>query len=147
MRYTLALLAFVLPAAAGPHTGIPHSELSLAGISLDATEQQVRERLGRPEAVSEEADHLDRHLHYPHLLVSFSGGVIGSVYSRSPEACTPAGLCPGDRLERAVALYGPPRRVEREAGEFWEYHTGFPCWLQLAPEGGRVGSIRAVCQP
>jgi hypothetical protein len=80
-------------------------------------------------------------------MVSFSGSIVGSLFSQSPNACTPAGLCPGDPLGRAVALYGPPEIVERETGMFWEYHTSFPCWLQVALKGNWVGSIRVACQP
>jgi hypothetical protein len=147
MKYIPALVAMVLSAPAVMAADVPHSELSLAGVSLDLTEPQVRERLGVPVSVSEELDHLNRHLQYPDLLVSFSGEVVEGLYSRSPKACTPSGLCPGDRLDRATAVYGAPEVAEREAGTFWEYYTSFPCWLQVAPEGDRVGSIRVVCQP
>lgn len=147
MRYILALLIVALPATATPPPGIPHSELALGDISIDATEPQVRARLGEPVRISEELDHLDRHLHYLDVLVSFSGSMVGSVLSQSPDACTPAGLCPGDRLDRAVSLYGAPEIVERETGTFWEYYTSFPCWLQIAPDDNRVGSIRIACQP
>lgn len=150
MRHLLACIAIALPTGAfsAPPQGIPHSELALGGISIDDSEQQVRQRLGQPVGVTEELDHLNLHLRYPHLVVSFSGEVVGSLLSDSPQACTPAGLCAGDALERAVALYGTPELTEREDGiTYWEYYTSFPCWLQIAPKGNRVSSIRVACQP
>lgn len=149
MRHLLASVAIALPVGAfcAPQ-GIPHAELALGGISIDATEQQVRERLGEPANVSEELDYLDRHLRYPHLVVSFSDEIAASLFSESPQACTPAGLCPGDPLESALRLYGEPELVKREDGAtYWEYYTSFPCWLQIAPKGSEVGTIRVACQP
>ena len=149
MRYIIAFLLVALPVAALSNpSSIPHSELALGGISIDATEKQVRARLGEPISITKELDHLNLHLHYPHLTVSFSGEVVGHLRSESGSACTPAGLCPDDPLRRAVELYGEPELVEREGGvTYWEYYTTFPCWLQLVPEENRIGSIRAVCQP
>ena len=150
MKRILASIAVAIPAAtlSAPPQGIPQSELALGGISIDDSEHQVRERLGQPAGITEELDHLNLHLRYQHLVVSFSGDVVGSLFSESPQACTPAGLCPGDPLERAVALYGAPELTERENGvTYWEYYTSVPCWLQIGPEGGLVGSIRVACQP
>jgi hypothetical protein len=149
MRYIIAFLLLALPVAAHSHeSSIPHSELALGGISIDASEQQVRTRLGEPLSITREIDHLNLHLHYADLTVSFSGEVVGRLRSESNRACTPAGLCPGDALGRAVDLYGEPELVEREGGiTYWEYYTEFPCWLQLVPDESRIGSIRAVCQP
>lgn len=141
----IVAVALVVPTAAAAE--IPHSELALGGISIDLTEQEVQARLGTPEAITEELDHLNRHLQYPHLQVSFSGPVMGRLHSRSPHACTPARLCPGDPLDRAVALYGAPTVTQRETGAVWEYHTGFPCWLQVVPERDRVGALAVVCEP
>lgn len=150
MRHLLACIAIAFPTGAlcAPPRLIPHSELALGGISIDDSEQQVRRRLGQPVDVIEELDHLDLHLHYRDLVVSFSGDVVGSLLSVSAQSCTPAGLCPGDALERAVSLYGPPELTDREDGiTYWEYYTSFPCWLQIAPDGSRVRSIRVACQP
>lgn len=104
-------------------------------------------QLGQPKSVTEELDFLNRHLHYPDLLISFSGSIVAGLFSESPDACTPAGLCPGDLLAHALSLYGAPEIAERETGTFWEYYTSFPCWLQVAPEGDRIASIRVACQP
>ena len=149
MRCLIAFLLVALSVAALSNpSSIPHSELALGGISIDATEQQVRVRLGEPLSITRELDHLNLHLRYPHLTVSFSGEVVGQLRSESDRACTPAGLCPGNPLGRAVELYGEPELVEREGGvTYWEYYTEFPCWLQLVPEESRIGSIRVVCQP
>lgn len=117
------------------------------GVSLDATEQQIFALLGQPTSVTEELDFLNRHLHYPNLLISFSGSIVAGLFSESPDACTPAGLYPGDPLAHALTLYGAPEIAERETGTFWEYYTSFPCWLQVAPEGDRIASVRVACQP
>ena len=115
---------------------------------MDLTQQQVRDRLGEPARVTEEVDFLNLHLHYRHLVISFSDEAIASVYSESPHACTPAGLCPGDPLDRAVSIYGAPIPMDRGTGVvYWVYPTRFACFLQIAPDEGKVGSIRAACGP
>jgi len=140
-------LALQSVACASPPV-FPHAELSLGGVHIDQSEQQVRERLGEPQSITTQLDFIDRILHYPNLIVSFSEGRIGSIYSDSLGACTPAGLCVGDTLDRAEAIYGDPGLIERAKGSiYWIYRTPFPCFLQITPEGAKVGSLEVACAP
>lgn len=144
----IAILCAILPAVASASPReLPRSELSLGGIPIDWTQSQVREVLGKPRSSTAELDFLNLHLRYPHVTVSFSGDIVSGLSSNSPKGCTPAGLCPGDSLKRAKALYGEPELVKRETGTYWEYYADYPCWLQIAPREDRVGSISVACQP
>lgn len=146
---SILLGAFFLSSLALAHDGnVPASEVSLAGIMVGDSPNQVEEKLGKPSDVIKESDYLDTHYQYSQLRVSFSEGVVAGLYSNNTRVCTPKGLCVGDSLERMRALYGSPIVADRKDGNYYEYYgNDLYCWLQVAAKGAEIGSIRVACQP
>jgi len=156
MKYILAtLLILITGMVAAADSAIPDSELGLGGISLGDTEAQVLSVLGPAQNRSETGE--GTALEYPGLTV-----LIGWLEQQAPDkqrhvlhlistgasACTPAGICPGTSVTKALATYGQPATAKRETGNFLEYYSRqSSCWLQLGTSDGTVRSISAVCQP
>lgn len=123
-------------------------ELSLGGVAIGDSTDAVLARLAQPKRKAPAQDFLDLHFEYPHLRVSFNGGVVAGLHADKSAACTPKGLCPGDRLSRMRALYGAPIVADRESGRYYEYIGGdAACWLQIRAKDKRVRSIDVACQP
>ena len=123
-------------------------ELSLGGIAIGDTAAQVVSRLGEPTRKVPEQGFLDLHYEYANLRVSFNGGIVAGLQADTRGACTPKGLCPGDRLDRMRVLYGAPIVSDRETGRYYEYIGGdAACWLQIRAKDKRVVSIEVACQP
>lgn len=146
---TPAILLLLVPllAFAGEGT-VAEKELSLGGVAIGDTAAQVAARLGEPKRKVPAQDFLDLHYEYAALRVSFNGGIVAGLHADMRGACTPKGLCPGDRLEKMRALYGEPIVSDRETGRYYEYSGGAAaCWLQIRAKGKRVASIDVACQP
>ncbi len=146
---TPALLLLLVPllAFAGEGT-VAERELSLGGVTIGDTAAQVAARLGEPKHKVPAQDFLDLHYEYAALRVSFNGGIVAGLHADKRDACTPKGLCPGDRLEKMRTLYGEPIVSDRETGRYYEYSGGdAACWLQIRAKGKRVASIDVACQP
>lgn len=146
---TPAILLLLVPLQAFAAEGtVAKRELSLGGVAIGDTAAQVAARLGEPKHKVAAQDVLDLHYEYASLRVSFNGGIVAGLHADKRDACTPKGLCPGDRLDRMRALYGAPVVADRETGRFYEYVGGdAACWLQIRAKGGRVASISVACQP
>lgn len=150
------LLAVALLSGSATDFGIAVTdELSLGGVTLGDPESEVLAVLGQPERQSDTGESIA--FEYPGLTV-----MIGWLESAGPgksrrvlqlsatgkNACTPAGICLGAPLSKALAVYGQPIKSERESGSFWEYYSNqSSCWLQLGISGDTISSISAACQP
>ncbi len=146
---TPGVLLFLVPLLAyAEHAAVSDRELSLGGVAIGDTAAQVAARLGEPKRKVPAQDFLDLHYEYAALRVSFNGGIVAGLQADTRGACTPKGLCPGDRLDRMRALYGAPIVSDRETGRYYEYIGGDAgCWLQIRARGKRVASIEVACQP
>lgn len=144
-----AILLFLMPLLACAEEGTASDrELALGGVAVGDTAAQVTSRLGEPKRKVPAQDFLDLHYDYASLRVSFNGGIVAGLHADKRGACTPKGLCPGDRLDRMRALYGEPIVSDRETGRYFEYIGGdAACWLQIRARGKRVASIEVACQP
>lgn len=143
----LLLLLASFPVFAG-EAAVSDRELSLGGVAIGDSTEAVVSRLGQPKRKVPAQDFIDLHYEYPHMRVSFNGGIVAGLHADKPGACTPKGLCPGDRLNRMRVLYGAPIVSDRETGRFYEYIGGdAACWLQIRAKGKRVASIDVACQP
>jgi hypothetical protein len=146
---TPAILLLLVPLRAFAGEGsVSDRELSLGGVAIGDTAAQVVLRLGEPRRKASEQGFLDLHYEYTGLRVSFSEGIVAGLHADTRGACTPKGLCPGDRLDRMRALYGAPIVSDRETGRYYEYIGGdAACWLQIRAKDKRVVSIEVACQP
>jgi len=134
---------------------VSDSELSLAGVALGNSEEQVLAVLGpapkRFETGEGTAFEYDGLTVYVGWLEQQDPGKQRRVFqleATGPHACTPAGLCPGAPAAKVVATYGQPVQAERETGSFLEYYSNqSSCWLQVGTSGEFIRSISAVCQP
>ena len=145
----LGILLLTLPslAVAGEGT-VPEREIALGGVTIGESPGTVTSALGEPTRKIEASDFLDLHYYYPHVVVSFSDGVVAGLYSEKPNGCTPKHLCPGDSLDKMRSLYGSPLVANRETGRFYEYYPpDGTCWLQIPAKGKKVVSITVACQP
>ncbi len=150
----IALLTAARVASAGD-APISDAELSLSGVALGDTEQHVVSLLGSPSQKSETGEGTEFRYSDLEVLIGWleqqAPGIERRAYKLTgtgPTACTPAGVCPGMPVERAVAAYGRPLVTEREAGSLLEYYSHqSTCWLQLATTDGTIRAISAVCQP
>jgi hypothetical protein len=148
MKTPGVLLFLVLLLAYAEQGAVSDRELSLGGVAIGDTAAQVVSRLGEPTRKVPEQDFLDLHYDYANLRVSFNGGIVAGLQAETRAACTPKGLCPGDRLDRMRTLYGEPIVSDRETGRSYEYIGGDAgCWLQIRAKGKRVASIEVACQP
>lgn len=142
-----ALLLVPVMAFAG-EGAVSETELSLGGVAIGDSTEAVVARLGQPKRQVLAQDFIDLHYEYPHMQVSFNGGIVAGLHAGKAGACTPKGLCPGDRMDRMRALYGAPIVSDRETGRYYEYIGGdAACWLQIRARGKRVASIDVACQP
>lgn len=146
---TWAVVLLLVPARAFAAEGfVSDRELALGGVAIGDTAARVVSRLGEPKRKVAAQDFLDLHYDYPNLRVSFNEGIVAGLQADTRGACTPKGLCPGDRLDRMRALYGAPVVADRETGRFYEYiGDDAGCWLQIRARGKRVASIEVACQP
>jgi hypothetical protein len=144
-----AILLLLVPLLAFAEEGaVSERALSLGGVAIGDTIDAVVARLGEPSRKHPAQDFIDLHYEYPHIRVSFNGGIVAGLHAEKRGACTPKGLCPGDRLDRMRALYGAPIVSDRETGRYYEYVGGdAACWLQIRAKGKRVASIDVACQP
>ncbi|WP_162434833.1 hypothetical protein [Pseudoxanthomonas koreensis] len=155
MNSILLAVALLSGSATDFGSAVTDEELSLGGVTLDDSESEVLAVLGQPVRQSDTGESIA--FEYPGLTV-----MIGWLEQAGPgksrrvlqlnatgqNACTPAGICPGAPLSKALAAYGQPIKSERESGSFWEYYSNqSSCWLQLGISGGTISSISAVCQP
>jgi len=155
MKSILVIVALFAGSAIGSTTAISDRELSLGGVSLGDTEEQVLAVLGRAPKRYDTGEGIA--LQYPGLTI-----LMGWLEQQAPgkqrhvlqltatgvNACTPSGICPGTLVSKAVATYGHPISAKREAGNFLEYYSNqSSCWLQLGTSGRTIRSISAVCQP
>jgi hypothetical protein len=148
MKLSGILLLLVPLLAFADEGAVSSRELSLGGVAIGDTAAQVVSRLGEPKRKVPAQDFLDLHYEYANLKVSFNGGIVAGLQAETRGACTPKGLCPGDRLDRMRALYGEPIVSDRETGRYYEYTGGdAACWLQIRAKGKRVVSIEVACQP
>lgn len=146
---TSGILLLLVPLLAFAEEGaVSEKELSLGGVAIGDSTDMVVARLGEPRRKVPAQDFIDLHYEYPHIQVSFNGGIVAGLHAEKAGACTPKGLCPGHRLDRMRALYGAPIVVDRETGRYYEYIGGdAACWLQIRAKGKRVASIDVACQP
>ncbi|MGY1521238.1 hypothetical protein [Luteimonas sp. A482] len=154
MKSILASVLLLSSSVATTST-ISDSELSLAGVALGDSEAQVLAMLGPAPKRSETGE--GTVLEYGGLTVLVgwleqqAPGEQRRVFqlkATAPNACTPAGLCPGTPAAKVVATYGQPVHAERESGSFLEYYSHqSSCWLQVDTSGEIIRSISAVCQP
>lgn len=125
---------------------VPERELSVAGVEIGQSPAQVTKLLGNAVRKVDTGEFVE--YHYSRARVSVGENMVYGVYSDHPHACTPAGLCPGDGLDKMRFLYGPPVEADRETGLFFEYYaTGASCWLQISAKGNLIASIAVACQP
>ena len=145
----LCILLLTIPSLAFAGEGaVPEHEISLGGVAIGESPSAVTSGLGQPTRKVEASDFLNLHYYYPHVVVSFSDGVVAGLYSDRPNGCTPRHLCPGDSFDKMRSLYGPPVVADRETGRFYEYYPpDATCWLQIPAKGKRVVSITVACQP
>ena len=127
--------------------GASQIQLSLAGIPIGATQDEVINQLGQPTQVVDSLPFPQ--LEYPGLTVWFDEnrqGVLGML-STSDQYCTPAGVCPGMDVAEVREIYGEPQVSDREDGRFIEYYPDTCCcWLQIALENDEtVRSIEVLC--
>lgn len=149
------ILAVALLSGSVGDVAVTDGELSLGGVTLGDPESKVLAELGQPVRQSDTGESIE--FEYPGLTVLIGwleqaapgkSRHVLQLNARGQDACTPAGICPGAPLSKALAVYGQPIRSERESGSFWEYYSSqSSCWLQLGVSGDTVGSISAVCQP
>lgn len=145
----LCILLLAIPSLIFAREGvIPEREMSLGGVAIGDFPRRVVSNLGQPTRQTQATDFLNLHYHYPHLVVSFSQGVVAGLFSDKRNGCTPKHLCPGDSLKKMRSIYGPPLVADRETGRFYEYLAPEgTCWLQIPAKGERVLSIAVACQP
>ena len=143
------LLLLLLVSASASASEVREDELSLGGISLGQTEKVIIERLGAPKERVATGEGL--RLIYDGVTFDLSLDPHFGVYEMSGtgrNACTPSGICPGNRMADIRKRFGQSQVAKRERGTFFEYVAhGTPCWLQLAVRNDIVQSVRVVCQP
>ena len=154
MRHILALVALALPTPLFAGT-FPPSELSVGGIASGASEASVLKHLGQPTRRVDTGEGIE--LHYPGLSITVGWleqeapgrqRRVIALYGTGRKACTPRGLCPGQKASAADRLYGRTKPVHRETGTFLEYQLATTqCWLQVAVKGGVIKSVAVACQP
>ena len=149
------ILAVALLSGSAADVAVADGELSLGGVTLGDSESKVLAALGQPvlqsdtgESIAFEYPGLTVHIGWLEQAAPGKSRHVLQLNATGQDACTPAGVCPGAPLSKALAVYGQPIRSERESGSFWEYYSSqSSCWLQLGVSGDTIGSISAVCQP
>jgi len=155
MKSIILAVAILSGSAADVGVAVTDGELSLGSVTLGDSESQVLAALGQPvrksdtgESIAFEYPGLTVHIGWLEQAAPGKSRYVLQLNATGQDACTPAGVCPGAPLSKALATYGQPLRSERDSGIFWEYYSSqSSCWLQLGVSGDTIGSISAACQP
>lgn len=144
----IAGLLFCTGCFAGKTSQIPDKELTLTGVGIGDHEARIFMKLGKPRKVESAADH-QIEFQYDGLVIWLGKDRrVEEIYSTNSQHCTPAKVCPGQKLSYVRAKYGKPILAKREDGEFIEYAgVDSACWLQMTVRRATVKSIRIECQP
>ena len=146
IAYVLILLFSISRGANAQH--ISESELTLGGVAIGQTEQDIVKLHGAPSSKKNTGE--GNLLIYPGLEVYVGVGSYGvfDVISKSPKDCTPSKVCPGEPISKANHMYGSPVVASRETGTYFEYTPdGSICWLQVSAPNGIILSLRIACHP
>ncbi|HSM83540.1 MAG TPA: hypothetical protein VLS96_17775, partial [Nodosilinea sp.] len=124
----------------------------LGGVAVAMTEADIRQTLGAPQAVVDEATAccgLLRQLEYPTLTIGLikaeatAPGQVYSLQSRTAGVATAAGVTIGDSRQRLIAAYGPPHDTVVEGRQqrlaYAVEHDADRLTFTL--EGGRITAI------
>lgn len=120
-------------------------ELSIAGISLSSTEDDILWLLGPPK--SREAlpgSFIDEILYYGGISISLAGGQVWDIIATSPKFCTPSGVCPGDSVSRVFNTLGPTDIIGQRA--VYTASGMGSCVMDLSIAYNAVSQIQLVCQ-
>ena len=147
MKTRLLVLLLVPSLAMAWEGAVPQSEMSLGGVAIGQSRDEVIAKLGKPTHREEAQDFLDLHYDYPHLRVSFNTDIVAGLESRDAKACTAKGLCPGDKLEKMRSMYGAPKLAGTDEQAYVYYGPDGACWLEVPAKGRRVTKLSVVCMP
>lgn len=116
-------------------------ELSLAGITLSSTKEDVLWMLGTPKSQETLSGFVDEVFYFGGISISFAGGYVWDIISTSPKFCTPSGVCPGDSVSYVFNTLGPTDIIGQSA----VYSAG-ACEMDLAISYDAVSQIKLICR-
>lgn len=117
-------------------------ELSIAGVTLSSTEDDIYWALGSPK--SREISSGFVILYYGGMSVSLRDGYVWDIIATSPKYCTPSGICPGDSVSRVFNMFGPTDIIGQRAVYTASGMGG--CVLDLSIAYDTVSQIQLICQ-
>ena len=117
-------------------------ELSIAGVTLYSTKEDVLWMLGTPKSQETlPGSFIDEILYFGGISISFAGNQVWDIVSTSPKYCTPSGICPGDPVSYVFDTLGPTDIVGQNA-----VYTAGGCRMDLGIAYDAVSQIKLVCQ-
>ena len=120
-------------------------ELSLAGVSLYSTKEDVLWMLGDPKSSETlPGSFVSEIFYYGGISISFAGGQVWDIIATSPKFCTPSGVCPGDSVSRVFNTLGPTDIIGQSAVYTASGMGG--CVLDLGIAYDAVSQIKLICQ-
>ncbi|MFK8185866.1 MAG: hypothetical protein AB8B99_21015 [Phormidesmis sp.] len=120
-------------------------ELSIAGVTLSSTEDDILWLLGPPKSREVMAgSFIDEILYYGGISISLAGGQVWDIIATSPKFCTPSGVCPGDSVSRVFNTFGPTDIIGQRA--VYTASGMGSCVIDLSIAYDAVSQIQLVCQ-
>lgn len=127
---------------------ISELDLRIGGVAIGQSENEVVKLHGLPRTKTNNGEGTLFEYNDFEVIVGVGPNGVLDIISRSPKACTPSKLCPGDPISKANKLYGSPVVASRESGTYFEYTPeGSTCWLQVSAPENIILSMRIACQP
>jgi hypothetical protein len=124
---------------------------TIAGVSIGASEADIKAVLGSPTEIRNTGDALDPEWHFDtKVVVSFwdRGDRVAEIRATDPTICTDTGVCSGMSLREIQSLIGEPVGAGKLAEGSNHYPTTYDtCWLDVSIHADRVVSIAIRCQP
>lgn len=111
------------------------SDLSLGVLSIDDTEEKVRQALGEP--LSSKADEYGTHLKFDSIEVVVRNGKVAALVSQTSAVSTPRGIHDDSPAQKVFDEYGTNYEMSHfENMTLYEYtinsKSATPCWLRFA---------------
>lgn len=127
---------------------LPDTDLALGDICIGLNENDVYERMGRENNITDPNNSGHLRYQYRDMEVVITGGIVTAFVSNTQSVSTPRGVRQGDSVEKVLLLYGSPDlKSDYDGATLYEYKRrsidGKDCLMRFSVKNGVVDYISA----
>ena len=127
---------------------LPDTDLALGDICIGLNKNDVYERMGRENSVTNQNDSGHLRYQYRDMEVVITNGTVTAFVSNTQSVSTPRGVSQGDSVDKVTLLYGSPDlKSNYDGATLYEYKRrsidGKNCLLRFSIKNGVVDYISA----